>query len=113
MDVHCAEYFLTTLSHETNIDDRTCERMNDQMIMSVARLCWGGVLYEQSPFLSPFLLPAISLLLTLTAALSSPIIYFQRTISPADANHGDLEVIKRYIFSPFAHVNDLVQKALG
>ena len=80
----------------------------------------GGALYEQSPFLSPFLLPAISLLLTLTAALSSPIIYFQWTISPADANHGDLKIIKRYIFSPFAHVDDvdvdvddLVQKALG
>ena len=94
MDVHCAEHFLTTLSHEKNIDDTTCERMNDQMIMSVARVRWGGVLYEQSPFLSPFLLPAISLLLTLTAAPSSPIIYFQRTISPADAIHGEMEIIK-------------------
>ena len=67
----------------------------------------GGVLYEQSPFPSPFLLPAIFLLLTLTAALTSPIIYFQWTISPADANHGDLEIIKRYIFSPFAHDGDV------
>ena len=50
----CAEYLLTTLSHETNIDDKTCERMNDQMIMSVARLWWGAALYEQSPFPSPF-----------------------------------------------------------